>query len=100
MRLGGKAGGGPGSGSDSPADFGLRIDDVDEEDPNRGGKGGGAEFLSSLSDVEFIASVMSTLTGKKEHVRLFCSVCGDLGGSGGATTGELSGVNVGTIFSE
>ena len=100
MRLGGKAGGGPGSGSDSPADFGLRIDDEDEEDPNRGGKGGGAEFLSSLSDVEFIASVMSTLTGKKEHVRLFCSVCGDLGGSGGATTGELSGVNVGTIFSE
>ena len=100
IRLGGNAGGGPGSGSASPDDFGLFTDDVDDEEPKRGGKGGGAEFFSSSSEMEFMASVMSTLTGKNEHVRLFCKVCGDLGGSGGATTGELSGVYVGTIFSE
>ena len=101
-RLGGNAGGGPGSGCGSPEDFGLLIDDVDEDDPIRGGKGGGAEFLSSpSSDVGVMASVMSTLTGKNvEHVRLFCKVCGDFGGSGGATPGELSRLCVGAILSD
>ena len=99
-RLGGSFGGGPGSLSGSSEDFGLFIEDDDEDDPIRGGKGGGAELFSSPSDVEFIASVISTLTGKNEHVRLFCKVCGDFGGSGGATAGELSRVCVEIILSD
>ena len=48
------------------------------------------DVLLSSSDVGVSASGMSTLTGKNEHVRLFCKVWGDFGGNGGGSPCKLS----------
>ena len=90
IRLGGSAGGGPGSFSASPADIGLFTDGDDEDELTRGGRGGGVDVLLSSSDVGLSASGISTLTGKNEHVRLFCKVWGDFGGNGGGLPWVLS----------